>query len=232
MKVSEDGMSAGSESLGVEVELLQEKIRVLEIQNEILSSTSSDIQMMYFAALAFAATFLIAFLGVNIYFTRSKFEEERKLLENLFEAKGKELSVFTQAEIEEHLVNIKSELRQDFEQSIKSLEAGISRQKERLTEEVLEREYQHLKLEIACTDVEATKARLHIALCVAANKLDRDTQIANNLIQLNELLSKGAQINSLSVSRAIKDLRTLPGHHAKLVEQVENKIIQAHETAA
>jgi len=214
-----------------EIELLKNKIRELEIQNEIFFSSASDVQLMYLAALAFAATFLIAFLGINIYFTKSKYEEERKLLESLFESKVIELSTLTQSEIREKSDEAKEELEESFVRQIGYVKSRVELLKKKLTEEELLREYKIVQLEIKCTEVRATKARLHIKVAVLANKLGRDSQVAESLIQLSELLSQGAKIDSLSISWAIKDLRSLPEHHEKLIEQIEKQIISSHEPA-
>ncbi|WP_412495486.1 hypothetical protein BCV29_16900 [Vibrio cyclitrophicus] len=109
----------------VNVELLQDKIRLLEAQNEILLSSTSDIQFMYLAALAFAATFLLAFLGVNVYFNKSKYEEERKLLESLYESNVKDLANLNESEIQNKLTNIKNDLHESLEGKIERVNSII-----------------------------------------------------------------------------------------------------------
>lgn len=87
---AKDTTKIEQEQSKAEITLLKENFRILEAQNEILRGSAHDIQLMYLSALGFSATFLITFLGVNVYFSRTKFEEERKSLESLYEAKSKE----------------------------------------------------------------------------------------------------------------------------------------------
>ncbi|UPR30023.1 hypothetical protein IS519_01710 [Vibrio crassostreae] len=215
----------------VTIELLQDKIRLLEVQNEILASSTSDIQFMYLAALAFAATFLIAFLGVNVYFTKSKYEEERRSLESLFKSNVKELSNLNKTEIQQKLEEIQTDLNESLVSSNERTNSRIDLLKRSLGHEKLNREFDLCKVEIKCTDIKATKARLYIRAALLANELGRDSTVADQLISLNELMNEGAKIGSLSVSDAIKNLRSLPNHHEQLVEKLERKIIAAHEPA-
>ncbi|MFA0207659.1 hypothetical protein AB4536_12195 [Vibrio cyclitrophicus] len=213
----------------VTVELLQEKIRLLEAQNEILLSSTNDIQFMYLAALAFAATFLLAFLGVNVYFTKSKYEEERRLLESLFESNVKDLANLNKNDIKNKLEKIKADLNESVEGSIGKVNFRIDFFEKSLEKEKLNREYDSCNLEIKCTTVKATKARLYIRAAILSNKLGWDSSLADHLVSLSEVLNDGTKIGSHSISEAIKDLRSLPGHHKKLIEQIETKIIAAHE---
>ena len=67
--------------------ILKENIIRLEEQNKILLSTNSDIRSSYYWALSFCATFLILFLGVNIYFFRNRFNEDKEFLLNKIDDK-------------------------------------------------------------------------------------------------------------------------------------------------
>ncbi|MCJ8283404.1 MAG: hypothetical protein MJK14_27365 [Rivularia sp. ALOHA_DT_140] len=80
-------------------ELKVMNIQLIE-QNKILKKSIDTTQSIYFSALGFAATFLIAFLGVNVYFSKSRADEQRRLHESRIDTKFSKLEATNKENIE------------------------------------------------------------------------------------------------------------------------------------
>lgn len=221
----EELVESSSKHRNAEIEVLKDNLRVLEAQNEILLSSSKDIQLMYLSALGFSATFLITFLGVNVYFSRTKFEEERKLLENLYEVKSKEQLMKLEETLHSSITEVKEIIPTTISQRIKPLTGSMERYSRKLEKEKLRVDLELIMLKIGSTTTESTLVRLYIEAASLANQRDQDWRVANFLLEADQLLSKGAKIGSLSVSDTIVMLRTFPKHHEKLVSSIETKLV-------
>ncbi|WP_422767521.1 hypothetical protein ACOX9X_07100 [Photobacterium leiognathi subsp. mandapamensis] len=214
-----------------EIEVLKDNIRVLEAQNEILKSSSKDIQLMYLAALGFSATFLITFLGVNVYFSRTKFEEERKSLENLYEVKSKEQLMKLEETLHSSINEVKESIPTTVSQKIKPLTGSLERYSKKLEKEKLRVDLELIILTIGSTTTESTLVRLYIEAASLANQREQDWRVGDFLLEADQLLSKGAKIGSLSVADTMVTLRTFPKHHEKLVSSIETKLVKNKQVA-
>ncbi|CAH6896890.1 exported hypothetical protein [Vibrio chagasii] len=217
--------------INVEVEVLKDNIRVLEAQNEILLSSSKDIQLMYLAALGFSATFLITFLGVNVYFSRTKFEEERKSLENLYEIKSKEQLIKLEETLHSSINEVKESIPKTVSEKIKPLTSSLESYSQKLENEKLRVDLELIILKIGSTTTKSTLVRLYIEAANLANKRKQDWRVGEFLLEADQLLSKGTKIGSVSVSDTMVTLRTFPKHHEKLVSSIETKLVENRQVA-
>ncbi|MBQ4859319.1 hypothetical protein [Pseudoalteromonas sp. MMG007] len=86
---------------------LKVKIIKLEEQNKILKSSSSDLRNSYYWALGFSATFLLVFLGINLYSANRRFDDEKKNFETMLNNKiENEVLTINKIIEEHHLQNI------------------------------------------------------------------------------------------------------------------------------
>jgi len=86
---------------------LKIKIIKLEEQNKILKSSSSDLRNSYYWALGFSATFLLVFLGINLYSANRRFDDEKNNFETMLNNKiENEILTINKIIEEHHLQNI------------------------------------------------------------------------------------------------------------------------------
>lgn len=86
---------------------LKIKIIKLEEQNKILKSSSSDLRNSYYWALGFSATFLLVFLGINLYSTNRRFDDEKNNFETMLNNKiANEILTINKIIEEYHFQNI------------------------------------------------------------------------------------------------------------------------------
>lgn len=81
---------------------LKIKIIKLEEQNKILKSSSSDLRNSYYWALGFSATFLLVFLGINLYSANRRFDDEKNNFEKMLNNKIANEILTINKIIEEH----------------------------------------------------------------------------------------------------------------------------------
>ncbi len=209
------------------LELLKKSNSKLEIQNEILRGSANDIQLMYFAALGFSSTFLLAFLGVNVYFSRTKFEEERKSLESLYNVKLAEVSLKLEESTNEKFTEINQDIEELVNSRVKSLQKKIDLQDEAIKNEKLRMKLVVCELESQIITTESTLVRKYIEIAVLANQSDRDWMVGEYLLKADDLISKGVKIGSMTLSKNITMLRSLPEHHEKLINKIESNLVGA-----
>lgn len=86
---------------------LKIKIIKLEEQNKILKSSSSDLRNSYYWALGFSATFLLVFLGINLYSANRRFDDEKNNFETMLNNKiANEILTINKIIEEYHFQNI------------------------------------------------------------------------------------------------------------------------------
>ena len=129
-------------------ELSEQNIRLQE-QSKMLKSSIDNYNNIIFSSLGFAGTFLIAFLGVNIYFMKNRADEDKKNIEQMIKEKNKEslmkLSKFITKEINKNIGNL--------ENKISSQTASISSQVK--TEfDSIDRKIKHIHYNLAVNEYE------------------------------------------------------------------------------
>lgn len=214
-----------------QLSLLKEKIGVLEAQNEIFRESAQDIQLMYLAALAFSGTFLITFLGVNVYFSSTKFEEERKSLESLYKMKSEAQLFKLEEALNHHVEEIKKTIPEIVKKQIDPLSHSIDKQSKKMLSEQLRVDLELKLIEIELTTTESTLVRYYIEASVLANKLEEDWRIGEYLLKVEKLLTGGARVTEIAISDMVIKLRGLPAHHEILVNRIESQILKPTQVA-
>ncbi|MEW4341623.1 hypothetical protein AB1J03_09740 [Vibrio diabolicus] len=84
----------------------------LSAQNQELKRSIATNQSIYFGALGFSGAFLIAFLGVNIYFSKTRADEDRAKIEAVLDERLKQATLKMKSELIDDLNKLKNENEQ------------------------------------------------------------------------------------------------------------------------
>jgi hypothetical protein len=204
---------------------LKENIIRLEEQNKILLSTNSDIRSSYYWALSFCATFLILFLGVNIYFFRNRFNEDKEFLLNKIDDK------FTGAE-SNNLELIKAEMTKfdkKLDTSFKKTASELSKNYKSSVASNLNKiqwlSVQVKELELKNTKLGGYKPNIltgYFHLAEETHKLGSgyDWQLSECLVEARKLLDEGVEIDSTEYPEVTTFLNSLPRQFHDVVETI------------
>ncbi|MGD6734890.1 hypothetical protein ACP5PY_00340 [Photobacterium leiognathi subsp. mandapamensis] len=204
---------------------LRVQIIRLEEQNKILITSNNDIRSSYYWALGFSATFLILFLGVNIYFFRNRFDEDKEFLLNSIKDKfnlieknnqqviASEMAVFD-AKLEMTFKTKSEQLTKYYDSSVSSNSTAI----QRLLIEVTE-----LKLKNVISD--GCKPNIltgYLALAKETLKLGSsyDWKTSECLSKAKELMDEGVKIEPMELPELITFINSLPEQFSGVSEEI------------
>lgn len=178
-----------------ETQLIEKlKIARLEEQNKILLNTTNDLRNSYYWALGYSATFLLIFLGLNIYSSNRRFDDEKINLEKIMENKVEEELLNLNKENEKSKSLILNELRSTLEQRkveteeklseltnlIKEQKLGSERRIKEISlshkKEVLSAEIERKELEFKIfilKDIKSTTVRIAAEICSLSQDLNK-----------------------------------------------------------
>ena len=205
--------------------ILKENIIRLEEQNKILLSTTSDMRSSYHWALGFCATFLILFLGVNIYFFRNRFNEDKEFLLNKIEDKfkGAESSNLDliKAEMSKFDKKLETSFKQKANELSKNYKASVASNLNKI---------QYLSVQVKDLELENTKANGckpniltgYFHLAEETHKLGSgfDWQLSECLVEARKLLDEGVEIESMEYPEVTTFLNSLPSQFNDVVEAI------------
>ncbi|WP_166370887.1 hypothetical protein [Psychromonas sp. SA13A] len=212
------------------MELLYESnIRLME-QNRILQSTASDLRSTYHWALGFSATFLLLFLGVNIYFFRNRYNEEKEYLlmhiDDSIEIK--------KTEIDTSLANKLSEVESKLENKVSSqIEFSLAKvlQKIKLNANDIQLcKVEALKLKLINTNNSGVKENIlseNFRLAVEIRMLSGkswDWDVSNVLENINALLLEGTKFDPMEMPEVSTFLNNLPAQFTDQVTKIRFSI--------
>ncbi len=209
------------------IELNEQVIR-LEEQNNILSESQRELRQVYMWALGFSGTFLLAFLGVNIYFTRTKYQEDRAanlrhIEDNLklrTEELGNKFEVFEKNTIEE-IENFNKKFESLTNNKIKDSSAAIRNLIDAL-------DYRLSDLEVEVTEMKGTDANTITACFEFIERLKTrsgyDWRIITLLEKVENLIDNGCKISSFEKGDYITILDKLPANCKGIASRVKGKV--------
>lgn len=211
-------------------ELKEYTIR-LEEQNKILLSANIDIRNSYYWALGFCATFLILFLGVNIYFFRNRFDEDKEFLINKINVKAKQIEIDNKNLIDNEIIKLDNKLEASFKQKASELTKTY-----KSTVSLNRNEIQRLRVDITELELENTKAggcnpnilTKYLKLAEETQKLEDKHyywKISRCLLEIKKLLDEGVKIDSMDYTETITFLSSLPNEFDDVVKEIRKHLI-------
>lgn len=220
-----------SEYYKLQIELLKEK------NNDLLNYQNNLTETLHWA-LGFGATFLILFLGINIYFLKTRYNEDKenilKHIEDNINLRSKEL--------EDHIGKKYLEFENKWSDVVKNVEdisskifdSKINTVKGSLSS--LHKQIQNLRINIYDVDrkvleIDAPKDTL-LRTIFDQTKLLKEIndysywgwKISVNLGLIEKLISEGAKFDSFDLPDVTKLLDSLPSEYKDAIHRVREKI--------
>ena len=203
------------------VELKEANLR-LEEQNKILKTSSVELRDSYYAALSFAATFLILFLGVNVYFFRNRYNEDKKYLQQhvdvtidtkmtLINDSFIDLESQMEASIKGHITKGVAEQVSPIKQQVRSLQSNVKYQSVDLK-----------RIQIEFEKTPSNKIRLLVALAKDYHSLNWDYQLSDTLVKIRVLLVEGAIFDPSELPDLERFLDLLPKEYNTTLSQIRS----------
>tara|TARA_R110001606_G_scaffold382655_1_gene544550 strand:- start:131 stop:775 length:645 start_codon:yes stop_codon:yes gene_type:complete len=197
---------------------LQEANIRLEEQNKILSESVSEFRVYLFSSLGFSATFLIVFLGVNIYFLRNRYTEDKVML----------------------LQTIENKINQFEGKSLDRYEVAKKQQKEEISREIdqkskkLEIENIYRRIDITCLQL---KLEENLSICLSKyfklaedyNLLNWEMQLSDSLHQIIKLLNQGGEYDSSEYPEVYTFLDKLPVNFSTQAKKIKELTSQHND---
>lgn len=215
------------------ISLIKEKNIRLEEQNKILISSSSELRTSYYWSLGFAATFLLLFLGVNIYFFRNRYNEDKEYLLNHIDLKLNEGAIQTREEITNQFIELEKKLGdmavEKVKQSISSMNSRINSIHEHTQENtiaILDLEVEHL-IRYGC---DANLITGYFRLAQEIKKLKSphwDWKMSGCLENIGKLLEKNIEFDSGELPDVSSFLNGLPEQFDDAVFKIKNRLRSA-----
>jgi len=218
---SEITQTSGFES--VIVELKEANVR-LEEQNKMLKASSVELRNSYYSSLAFAATFLIVFLGINIYFFRNRFNEDKNyLLQHIDNEISSKLALtddFFEKQEQKMVKVIEDQVSKDITGHIASLNGKIGS---------LQSENRYLTVDIILLKIKnektpSNKLTLLMSLSKNYHSLKWDLQLSDTLVEIRDLLEAGASYDSSQLPELARFLDSLPQEFETTIKQVRSRL--------
>ncbi|RLC96171.1 MAG: hypothetical protein DRI46_14065 [Chloroflexi bacterium] len=225
---AKDVQSIENNNLDATLSVLKEKNIRLEEQNKILIHTSTELRNSYYWALGFSATFLLLFLGVNIYFFRNRYNEDKEYLLKHVDSKLHEGANEMRNYVSKQLHNLESRLEKvsvkAVKQSINDINAKINNLHSIIGMnkiDIIELEIEQTKL----SGVQANVLRSYVDIIQELRKLDNcgwDWKISDYLSEVCELLKEGVKFNSSELPEVSSLLNGLPNQFDDIVYKIRN----------
>ncbi|MGY3964687.1 hypothetical protein [Aeromonas veronii] len=198
----------------------------LQEQNEMLKLSIENYNSIIFSALGFAGTFLITFLGVNVYFVKNRVDEDKKNLERMIEDKNKENFI----ELSNSITKIIDEHIDHLDKKTSSQAAVISTQ---LKAEIrtIDQKIKYIHYDLAVNEYEkelcdGNKLTAAINLIKCSEAVSFDWRTSQTLTEIKTLLKTGARYSASELPDVFKVLRDISEPNKKLAVDIETLILQ------
>jgi len=205
------------------VELKETNIR-LEEQNKMLKSSSAELRNSYYSSLAFAATFLIVFLGINIYFFRNRFNEDKNyLLQHIDTEISSKLALtdeFFKKQEQQMGKSIEEQVSKDIANHINSLNGKIRS----LQNETKYMSVDIIKLKIKNEKTPSNKLTLLLSLSKNYHSLNWELQLSDTLVEIRDLLEEGAYFDSSELPELERFFVSLPKEFETTLIQIRSRL--------
>ncbi len=211
------------------IELKINKIK-LEEQNKLLKSSLNDLRASYYWSLSFAATFLLLFLGVNVYFFRNRYKDDKEYLLQKIDAESKKIIESSCDLIESKVDGLKSEVSRHISENLKKSVSGMESKVSSLSNDIQNSRVDIIKLNIENTKrtgVKANVLRKYFELFRESRKLKGphwDWQVSEGLEEMYKLLCDGAEFDPSESSEVSGFLNGLPEKFSDGVHKVRTKL--------
>lgn len=209
---------------------LKEKNIRLEEQNKILISSASDLRASYYWSLSFAATFLLLFLGVNIYFFRNRYNEDKEYLLKHIDAKLLEGKNNAQKETSKKLLELEGKFEKIIADKVRSSISGINSKIDVIHSNIKYNKIKILEVEIEQTKktgVEVTLLSQYFQLAQEVKTLNSngwDWKLSDCLVEITKLLEKGVEIETGDLPELSDFLNNLPNQFSDAVHKIRTII--------
>ncbi|MDS1780660.1 hypothetical protein [Vibrio vulnificus] len=216
-------LSEQSNNEAIILELREANLR-LEEQNKMLKSSSSELKNSYYAALSFSATFLVLFLGINVYFFRSRYSEDKNYLQqhldvnvdskmNLVNDAFKALEGQLESAIKEHVDVAVAKHTAPLKSQVSSLQSSNRYNS-------VEIKLLNIKLE----KIPSNKIRLLLSVAKDYKLLNWDYQLSETLVEIKDLLKEGATFDSSDLPDIERFLNSLSSEYTTTISQIRTQL--------
>ncbi|EMF9086164.1 hypothetical protein V4U76_004564, partial [Vibrio vulnificus] len=212
-------LSKQSSNEAIILELREANLR-LEEQNKMLRSSSSELTNSYYAALSFSATFLVLFLGINVYFFRSRYSEDKNYLQQHIDVNvDSKMSLVNDA-----FKSLESQLEATIkEHTAKALTEHISPLRSQISSLQSSNKYHSVGIKLLQIKLEETpsnKIRLLLSVAKDYKSLNWDYQLSDTLVEIKELLKEGATFDSSELPELEGFLNSLSNEYTTTILQI------------
>ncbi|MFW1297765.1 hypothetical protein ACEWA9_14510 [Vibrio parahaemolyticus] len=216
-------VSASPES---ELEALKRQNIELAAQNTELRQSISTSQSIYFGALGFSGAFLIAFLGVNIYFSKTRADEDREKLEALLSERLKQSTLLMKNEVKDDLDKIKTQHLEIIEGHKDKIVNDFNKTFDELKSERKYIDYRMTVIEYdALSDDSSNKLTQAMKVIAKAEAIGWEWKTASMLAQVEKHLEIGLKFYPSEMSDALRQLSQIKSPNDALAKKVESKIL-------
>jgi len=242
--ISNDSSNAGASEQIIDEEHrtiaeIREQITLLENKNRLLEEKNRNLLNQMYRALSLAPMFVIAVIGLIIYFTHRRYEKDKFLLMCIIKSEIAKLRAEIESQYPDLGMKSKVSLRgesKSLEQSIRDIADSIvsdaikpidERTKSLMGSRILlEIELSVLQAERQMDKGQITSAiRCWIDVAQKAWSIKWNWRVAFALDRVNYLLNKGAKITLQSSKAELTAfLQSLPPHFEPLVKAIQAKI--------
>lgn len=216
-------LSEQNSNQAIILELREANLR-LDEQNKMLKSSSSELKNSYYAALSFSATFLVLFLGVNVYFFRSRYGEDKKYLQQHIDVNvDSKMSLVNDSfkSLESQLeVTIKEHIAKALTEHVSPLRSQINLLKSFNKHQSVDIKLLKIKLE----ETPSNKISLLLSVAQDYKSLNWDYQLSDTLVKINELLKEGATFDSSELPELEGFLNSLSNEYLTSILKIRDNL--------
>ncbi|EOZ5531396.1 hypothetical protein ACQSNA_003356, partial [Vibrio metschnikovii] len=184
----------------------------------------SELKNSYYAALSFSATFLVLFLGINVYFFRSRYSEDKNYLQqhldvnvdskmNLVNDAFKALEGQLESAIKEHAAVAVAKHIAPLKIEVSLLQSSIRRKSV---------EIKLLKIKLEKTP--SNKITLLLSVAKDYKSLNWVYQLSETLVEIRDLLKEGATFDSSDLPDLEGFLNSLSSEYSTTISQIRTHL--------
>ncbi|MFL7028341.1 hypothetical protein [Vibrio cyclitrophicus] len=218
-----------AESKGILEDLKIQNIE-LAAQNIELRNSIATNQSIYFGALGFSGAFLIVFLGVNIYFSKTRADEDRDKIESLLKERLNQATLLMKNELKVDLDLIKVQHKE----MIGAYRENILKELNTKAEST-ESQIKYLDYRITIIDYEAlsdsSSSKLVSAMKVIkkAEDIGWEWKTASMLTKVESHLDTGLKFYPAELSDVFTQLSNIKFPNNSLAKKLEAKILSTQK---
>ncbi|HHF3262345.1 TPA: hypothetical protein ACPJ11_004666 [Vibrio diabolicus] len=199
----------------------------LSAQNQELKRSIATNQSIYFGALGFSGAFLIAFLGVNIYFSKTRADEDRAKIEAVLDERLKQATLKMKSELIDDLNKLKNENEQLISSHKREI---ISLTDLKFNEALSTRQYLDYRITVIEFDLlpdnSPNKLSSAIKVIKKSELIGWEWKTASMLSKIEEYINSGMSFHATEISDVMKSLSTIKEPNKSLAQHIEKKILE------